>query len=145
MKRLFAIVVLIPFLLISCNKIQGKKSNEKAGALFQKNSWRVSEFYNEENDFSYLLSGYAFTFNTDGTVRAFKNGTEFMGNWKDTISIDSLNTEKESIKLNFPNIRPINDLNKNWEVAEKMTKFIHLKNLEREEAGYNHIFFKLNE
>ncbi|HRP90848.1 MAG TPA: hypothetical protein PKX92_12520 [Edaphocola sp.] len=146
MKKWRIILLLfVPLLWMACIKPKGKATNEKVSVLLQKNTWRVTEYYKEEVNFSNLLSGYAFTFLSDGSVKAFKNGNTFLGSWKDTISIDSFNVEHEAIKFEFQNSKPINELNKNWEVAEKRTKYIHLKNLEREHGGYNHVFFKLND
>jgi hypothetical protein len=145
MRKLLVITTLAMIGLSACKKVDGEPTEQEAGIIMQKDSWRMTGYYDDGVDKLVNFTGYAFYFNADGTVRAFRNGTEHMGTWATTqvYSIaDSVLTE--GLKLQFDNTRPVSFLNKSWEVIEKTTKKVHLRTQDVAKGPYDDVFFNIN-
>ncbi len=84
--------------------------------------WYVTYFfddYDETSDFS----GYAFTFNADGTALA-DNGTQTSGSWS-----TYTDSGVEKLDLNFGMMEPLEELMDDWEILSVSADLIELRDL----------------
>lgn len=143
MKKLIILALGAAFMAVGCQKVDGESTDKKAGEILQQKNWRMTGYYDDGNDKLVSFTGYSFTFNADGTVRAIRDGKELVGTWKDTTYTDTVNTSP-SLKLQFDNVRPFNSLNKNWIVFEKTTKTLHLRYQDFPKGPYDDVFLRIN-
>lgn len=131
---------------ISCSKVDGVTSSESADKLLQKQTWRITGFYDDGYDRTADFTGYAFTFSDNGTLTLHKNGIYYTGAWVMTTTTSTTDsTEVEAIRFEFEDTRPVIQLNKTWEVMSKTTKTVHLRYQDNPlEKVYDDIFFRIN-
>lgn len=145
MKKLLVLVTIALIGLNACKKVEGESTDQEAGVIMQKDSWRMTGYYDDGVDKLVNFTGYAFYFNADGTVRAFRNGTEHFGTWT-TTQVYALgdSTLVEGMKLQFENVRPVSFLNKTWEVISKTTKRVQLRTQDVAKGPFDDVFFNIN-
>lgn len=147
LKKVILIVATFGMLIgiNACKKVDGESTSEPVGKIMQKDTWRMTGYYDDGVDRLANFTGYAFTFNENGTVSAIKDGEVFNGSWAGT-QVFSLadSSQVEGFKFEFENKRPFNNLNKNWEVIEKTTKQVHLRVQDLAKGPYDDVFLRIN-
>lgn len=146
MKKIVAIALSAIFFATACSKVDGDATNDTAGVVMQKDTWRMTGYYDDGVDRLANFTGFAFTFKENGEVLAYRDGKEYLGAWQTTTTRSIADSsEVEGLKFTFDNVRPVNSLNKNWEVIQKTTKTVHLRFQDLpKEPIYDDIFLRIN-
>ncbi len=146
MKKILAIVFGFSLFASACSKVDGDSTNDVAGVVMQKQTWRMTGYYDDGVDRLASFTGYAFTFKENGEVLAVRDRESHTGTWRTTTTRSITDSsEVEGIEFSFDNVRPFNSINKNWEVISKTTKTIHLRYRDLpKEPVYDDIFLRIN-
>lgn len=84
-------------------------------------TWRISYYYEGDDDETSVYNGYVFTFNTNNTITITKNSSTFTGEWsfyeEDGVDILEIDFEDD----------PLDDLDDDWELLEFSSTLIQLK------------------
>ncbi|WP_143019317.1 hypothetical protein [Salinimicrobium catena] len=86
-------------------------------------NWTIEEYTTENGEFTEEYNGYTFSFNSNMDVKASNDETTVSGKW----NIESRDTNKLFLVLDFATSAPFEALNQKWEVTE-----IEVDNLELE-------------
>lgn len=76
--------------------------------------WTLAEFVDDDNDDSSNFSGFTFTFNADGTLKAEKaeNDEIHIANWFIELDFNTL-----ELNIEFPDVDPVDELSEDWLVV----------------------------
>ncbi len=119
------ILLFVSFLAFtSCSKDNEAPSTK---SIIQQGKWKIVLFNDNGAVETSNYSGYEFTFNTNGSVSAVKNGSTVTGNWNAGID-ESLN----KLTLNFPLLSPLTELNEQWTFLEKSYSVFKLEHINSE-------------
>lgn len=131
MKKVTVFALLGFGLLAGCAKKQTIKSVEND---MIEGSWKVTLFeedgVNETSDYS----GYTFTFNDDGTVKAV-GATTVNGNWSNYKDDDHVDFD-----LVLP--VPLDDLSDDWEITNNSSSILELKDVSGGDGSVDYLTFK---
>lgn len=111
----------------------------------QDGSWRVSQFSEDGQVETAHFAGYAFTFNTDGSLLASNQTNNYTGTWSlrdNNSSDDSVNDIDFNIFFNLTN--NFEDLNDDWDVISNSETKIELKDISGGNGGIDLLTFEKN-
>jgi hypothetical protein len=138
MKSLLSLAILFAcFVSISsCKEDDIIKSSEVAGVL-SVDQWKVSYFWDSDQNETGDFAGYAFTFTvtdpddapTAGLVVADNGSTEVVGTWQ-----SRNNGDVAKLVLGF-SLSPFDELSEDWEVTELTSTTIKLKHVRGGNGG----------
>ena len=102
---LFALKAAVILYFAACTSIDNYTTGKSASPIVTKGIWKIDLFNVSQNDKTSELSGYTFTFNSSGTLKANKNGVDVIGNWfeddiANRITIDLGTTDPALSKIN---------------------------------------------
>ena len=119
------ILLFVSFLAFtSCSKDNEAPSTK---SIIQQGKWKIVLFNDNGAVETSNYSGYEFTFNTNGSISAVKNGSTVTGNWNAGTD-ESLN----KLTLNFPLLSPLTELNEQWTFLEKSYSVFKLEHINSE-------------
>ena len=119
------ILLFVSFLAFtSCSKDNEAPSTK---SIIHQGKWKIVLFNDNGAVETSNYSGYEFTFNTNGSVSAVKNGSTVTGNWNAGTD-ESLN----KLTLNFPLLSPLTELNEQWTFLEKSYSVFKLEHINSE-------------
>lgn len=118
MKTTFAIFILAAF-LASCST----ESSAPVTDTITDNTWEITYFWDKDKDETYHFTSWEIEFQTDGTLLAKKTGTVISGTWSE----GSSSSGSEKIIMNFGTQEPFEELNDDWDVTDKSSTEIKLK------------------
>jgi hypothetical protein len=114
-KTLVPIFLLFAGTLFSCKKFVQQQEQNALVTVVTSGTWRVSRYLENDSDITNSFSGYAFKFNTDGTVNGINVDSVVNGTW-------SGNLAARTITSNFPTAgSPVNKLNAVWKITDSYT------------------------
>lgn len=120
MKALF-LSVLVAFTALSCERTATEDAT--ITQVTTSGTWKVSLFSERGNDETSDFAGYTFTFNTDGSLRAVRNGVTTTGTWSLANSSTQFNIDLgPKSDLN----KPLGELTDDWKVLSNTTTEIRL-------------------
>ena len=108
-------------------------------------TWRVTYYYDTDHEATSTFSGYNFTFAT-GNVLTASNGTNtYTGTW----SVTDSNSNDDSISdldfnIAFSAPAQFADLTDDWEITEKSTTVIKLRDISGGNGGTDYLTFTKN-
>jgi hypothetical protein len=128
MKKSDLLILAIPILIgvTSCSTDANSliPPNSSTTEIVQQGTWVITLYDDSGEDETGHFTGYTFTFDSTGTVTAVKNSISINGTW---ISLpDDCQTE---IYLDFGSASPLNELNDDWDIIEKSSVKIRLKDV----------------
>ena len=136
---------LIIFLFISVSTFSGCKKDDNSpssssitvlNSTIQQGNWKITNFNDSGNDETNHFTGYAFHFNSNGTVTATNSGSIENGTWG-SIQDDS----KLKLVLLFGAI-PFDDLNDDWHVIQQSSSIIKLEDVSGGGSGTDYLTFE---
>lgn len=136
MKKLFAIIIFLPF--ISCVENDNPTENIADTNSFleatQNERWVISKFVEEGRDLTTNYVGYTFLFAQDRKLSVENKSELSQGTWR--IQRDENIPE---LYLQFVNNRLLEELNEDWEIVEFSSTQISL--IEADDAGIDTLIF----
>jgi hypothetical protein len=116
----FSIAALM-LLAVSCSKNNSISSN--TAQVASSGTWRVSLFTDSGNDETSDFSGYSFTFSSNGTVTAIKNGVTKNGTWSVSSSSNKFNI---NLGPKDNSNSPLGELTDDWKILSSTATEIRL-------------------
>jgi hypothetical protein len=138
---LFCTVLVLLSLTPSCKKDDNSTSNTNSNlsSTIQQGTWKVTSYIDSGTDETNHYTGYAFQFNSNGTVVATKTGSTVNGTW-------SNGTDDSQVKLylDFGATNPFDELNDDWDVLEQSSTIIKLQDVSGGGSGTDYLTFEKN-
>ena len=138
---IFFVTAIISLALLSCEKDSNAKDDtgSTTSSIVSLGSWKITLFNDSGKDETSDFSGFAFTFNSNGSVTSVKNTNTVTGTWSTGID-DSQN----KLILNFGTTIPFDDLNEDWDILERTLVKIRLQHISGGNGGTDLLTFEKN-
>jgi len=112
-------ILLLSAVTFSCNKDDNNDTLPSTNVITT-GTWRVSHFYDNNDDHTSNFTGYTFAFNSDGSLTAISSTDTTIGTYN---FVDSQN----ELHISLGNNDPLNDLSESWVIITKTTTEMKLK------------------
>jgi hypothetical protein len=108
-------------------------------------TWRITYYYDTDTDETTNFTGYNFTFGANNVLTASNGTTTYSGAW----SVTDSNSNDDSISdldfnLAFSSPAEFLELSDDWEIIEKSTTVIKLKDVSGGNGGTDYLTFTKN-
>ncbi|MFK5983757.1 MAG: hypothetical protein QM499_12675 [Flavobacteriaceae bacterium] len=154
MKKIISILTIITliFTIISCstsddsvddNSSSGDNSTaSQIEDTAQSGTWRITYFYDTDHEETNNFTGYAFTFNNDGSLKVVNGSNTVSGTWSITSSSSSNNDHHFNIFFSSPN--DFENLSDDWEIISTSDTKIKLTDVSGGNGGTDFLTFEKN-
>jgi len=154
------IALIVSIGLMACSKDDNNAQNNDNGTsadrvitTAQSGSWRITYFFDTDEEETSNFAGYVFNFNTDGTLVATKGTTTVSGTW--SVMDDSSNSSSDDdgnstddddfiIFFNVPQSSDFEDLNDDWDIISVTANKIELIDVSGGNGGTDLLTFEKN-
>ena len=116
----------------------------------QSGQWQVTYYFDDTDETSDYV-GYVFTFSSDGTVVAEKDGTQVTGTWSVTVDVsdsmdDSPDDDSDDVDFNISFAAPADfaELTDDWDIMEYSDVLIRLIDISGGDGGTDYLTFEKN-
>lgn len=108
-------------------------------------TWRITYFMDSGTNKTNLFNGYAFTFNSNGSISAVNGLTSVNGSWSVTNS-DSTDDSPSDLDFNILFTTPVafEDLSDDWDVLEATNTKIKLVDVSGSNGETDYLTFEKN-
>lgn len=147
MKAFVSTMALFTLLgLVSCEKEDSSILTQipEISAAVSTGTWRITYYLDSGTDKTNLFSGYAFTFNSNGTLSALKAAETVTGTWSVSNSSDDDSPSDLDFNILFATPALFEDLSDDWDVMEAMTNKIKLIDISGGNGGTDYLTFEKN-
>ena len=147
-------------LFISCSSDDSDSNNnnspdngtsaDQVSANMESGNWRITYFFDTDQDETSDFAGWVFSFNSDGTLVASKNGETVEGTW--SVEDDSSNsssdddgnsTDDDDFNIFFPPASSdFEDLNDDWDIIRFSANKIELTDVSGGNGGTDFLTFE---
>jgi len=158
MKNLRILLLLITTVVFfACSKDDSNNSNNDSGnsadqirEIAQNGTWRISYFFDSDEDETSDFNGYSFTFGENGTLTATNGSTTVTGSW--SVLDDSSNSSSDddgnssddddfNIFFPVPESNDFEDLNDDWDIISVTATKIELTDVSGGNGGTDFLTF----
>lgn len=153
--------MLMILVLVACSKDESNNSSstddgnsaQQVTSIAQNGTWRITYFFDTDEDETSNFNGYEFSFNTDGTITAVKGNTMVSGTW--SVQDDSSNSSSDDdgnstddddflIFFSVPQSSDFDDLNDDWDIISVSANKIELTDVSGGNGGTDFLTFEKN-
>ena len=147
-------------LFISCSSDDSDSNNnspdngtsaDQVSANMESGNWRITYFFDTDQDETSDFAGWVFRFNSDGTLVASKNGDTVEGTW--SVEDDSSNSSSDddgnssddddfNIFFPVPASSDFEDLNDDWDIIRYSANKIELTDVSGGNGGTDFLTFE---
>ena len=151
MKRVInslAVFIMLGFSLSSCSEkdtntsditVEGIEQNLESG------TWRVTLFEDSGKDETNHFTGYAFTFEEDGTLTADDGMNQVQGTWRITNSHSDDDSPNDlDFNIFFDVSNDFEELNDDWDIISNTDMIIELIDISGGNGGTDYLTFERN-
>jgi len=162
MKKLIVtscIISCLVFLTIGCTKDsqndiiddQNINSAQIVTNTAQVGTWRISYFFDSDEDETSDFNGFVFTFNEDGSLSAVNGSTSVIGTWSveddsgnSSSDDDGNSTDDDDFNIFFPvpDTDKFDDLNDDWDIVSISSNRIELTDVSGGNGGIDFLTFE---
>lgn len=156
MQSMFAAALLVLALLTSCesseddtNTSANQVNTTELRSTAQAGQWQITYFFDTDSDETADFAGYVFTFASDGTVIAEKDGTQVPGSWSvtddsDDLTDDSPDDDSDDVDFNLSFVSPASfaELTDDWDILEYSDTRIKLIDVSGGNGGTDYLTFE---
>lgn len=139
-------LLVISMNLVSCqNEDDQSQPTNPLQTTVTSGDWKISSFLDSGKDETQHFSGFAFTFETNGTLKAKRQSESYSGTWEITDSNsfdDSPGTPDLVIFFNLTN--DFESLNEDWTIVSQTSSRIELKHVSGGNGGTDFLTFEKN-
>ncbi len=133
-------ILVLLMVMYACSDESIPLTNDAVINTMQSGTWRISYFNDNGTDETHHFTGYAFTFNTNGTVTAANGANTYNGTW--SVTTDS--SGKVKFNLAFAAPPAFEELTEDWEVVSRTSTRIELKHVSGGGGGTDFLTFLKN-
>lgn len=107
-------------------------------------TWKISYFFDNNSNKTSLFSGHTFTFGSNATLTANNGTTVYSGNWSVLQSklVDDNPANDLSFSISFSSPDHMSSLSNNWDVFERTTTRVILRDLNGGTGGIDYLTFE---
>ncbi|MEL6811711.1 MAG: hypothetical protein AAFP76_10280 [Bacteroidota bacterium] len=128
-------------------------SAQQVSNIAQSGTWRITYFWDTDEDETNNFTGYEFKFNSDGSLIATKGNTTVTGSW--SVVDDSSNSSTDddgnstddddfNILFNVPTTSDFDDLIDDWDIISVSNTKIELTDVSGGNGGTDFLTFEKN-
>ena len=155
MKKIISLITVFTliFATVSCSttddsSIDDSSSGDNSTAdqienTAQSGTWRITYFYDSDQDETTNFSGYIFTFNSDGSLKAINGSTTVSGAWSVTNS-NSSSSDEHHFNIIFSSPNNFEDLSDDWEIISTSNTIIKLTDVSGGNGSTDFLTFEKN-
>lgn len=142
MKKITFALFAVVLLFSSCKK-DNAVSVKNTENTISKGSWKATTFIEDGTDELTHLSGYVFTFEDNGTVKAVKSGVTTTGTW--SVGEESGDDSNSNIHLNINfTTDPLTEISDDWHVMSVTSSKIELEDVSGGNGGTDELILEKN-
>ncbi|WP_320814934.1 hypothetical protein [Flavobacterium sp.] len=149
-KIKFSLVMLFVFTTLSmCSNDDNPSSSTNNPTdvinIVNTGTWRVTYYYDTDHEETSSFNGYNFTFGANNVLTASSGTNNYTGTW----SVTDSNSNDDSISdldfnIAFSSPLQFEELTDDWEIIEKSTTMIKLKDVSGGNGGTDYLTFTKN-
>jgi hypothetical protein len=141
MKKLFLPLFILSIVFASCKKDDTDTviTTTNVTSTVTSGNWRVTYYFDSNQDETINFAGYSFVFNPNGTITAFKAPTVVTGTWA-----PGNDDSKVKLILNFLSPSNFSELSEDWQVIERTDTRIKLQHISGGNGGTDFLTFEKN-
>lgn len=137
-------VVVIGF-LASCSKDRRHHTQNNIEGYIQSGTWRVTKFIDSGTDETAHFTGYTFTFNSGGLLRATNGSKTYDGTWNINDTDDKRDCQEDlDFNINFSSPADFEDLSDDWHFMSHYENKIELTDMSGGHGGVDYLTFEKN-
>ena len=137
-------VVLIGF-LASFSKDRHRQTKNNIENYIQSGTWRITKFIDSGTDETAHFTGYTFSFNSGGLLRATNGSNTYDGTWSITDSNSKDDTQDDlDFNINFSAPADFEDLSDDWDFLSHYENRIELRDISGGNGGVDYLTFQKN-
>ncbi|WP_432412513.1 hypothetical protein [Rasiella sp. SM2506] len=158
-KKIAAVVILaLVSLTVACSKDDSNDNPEDNGnsadqvrEIATNGTWRISYFFDTDQDETSDFTGYIFTFGEDGKLTATKGSTTITGDWSvlddssnSSSDDDGNSSDDDDFNIFFPvsESSDFEDLNDDWDIVSVTANKIELTDVSGGNGGTDFLTFE---
>lgn len=136
----------ILIILFSCKKSPKANTVEGVTNLMDDGTWRVTEFVEDGEHETHHFSGYRFLFHNDHRLVATNGPNTYEGTWSvvDSNSNDDDSMDDLDFNIFFAAPDKFEDLSDDWDIIEKDSDRIRLRDISGGDGGTDYLTFERN-
>ncbi|XLS29161.1 hypothetical protein ACJD0Z_18440 [Flavobacteriaceae bacterium M23B6Z8] len=148
MKRILNQFVTVSLILglvvtVSCSSDDSGSTNsqniEAVIATAQSGSWRITSYVEDGVDETSDFSGYAFTFNSDGSLTAVNGAITVNGTW----SVDNDDSSNDiDFNIFFASPPDFEELTEDWDIVSRSNSRIQLRDVSGGDGSVDTLVFE---
>jgi hypothetical protein len=125
---------------------QSANNPEAVVNIVNNGTWRITYYYDTDTDETTSFTGYNFTFGANNVLTALNGTTTYTGAWSVTDSNSSNDDSISDLDFNIDFSSPAQflELSDDWEIIEKSTTVIKLKDVSGGNGGTDYLTFTKN-
>ncbi len=138
LSRISALILMvIGTISTSCSSNDDNQAAPSVSSSISQGTWKITYFVDSGTDETGNFSGYAFQFNSNGTVSATRGGTTVNGTWS-----DGNDNSRSKLVLNFGSTPEFDELNEDWDVTMQNSTVIKLQHVSGGNGGTDILYFE---
>ncbi len=150
-------IMFIALLIVGCSKDDSSNTNDDSSnsadqvqEIAQNGTWRISYFFDTDEDETSNFNGYSFTFGEDGVVTAINGNSTVTGDWSvqddngnSSTDDDGNSTDDDDFIIFFPvpESNDFEDLNDDWDIISVTANKIELTDVSGGNGGTDFLTF----
>ena len=152
-KMKFTLIIVLLFLITTASTCSNDDDNPSSSAnnsidvinIVNNGTWRITYYYDTDHEETSSFSGYNFTFGAGNTLTASNGTNNYTGTW----SITDSNTNDDSLSdldynIAISSTAQFEELTDEWEIMEKSSALIKLKDVSGGNGGTDYLTFTKN-
>jgi hypothetical protein len=152
-KIKFSLVIAILFVLTTSSMCSNDDDSPNQSAnnpadvinIVNNGTWRITYYYDTDHEETTSFNGYNFTFGASNVLTASNGTNNYSGTW----SVTDSNSNDDSISdldynIAFSSPAQFEELTDDWEIIEKSTTVIKLKDVSGGNGGTDYLTFTKN-
>ncbi|GHC49678.1 hypothetical protein [Ulvibacter litoralis] len=153
--KMMVFTLIVAAFIVACDSDDDSNPTDNAITVAQvtttasSGDWRITYFYDTDQDETGNYSGYSFTFNQDGTLVAVNESTTVTGTWSisdDSSSSDDDGNNSSDLDFNIFFAAPddFNELSDDWDIISVSENKIELIDVSGGNGGTDYLTFEKN-
>ncbi|MCZ8198209.1 MAG: hypothetical protein O9267_11440 [Flavobacterium sp.] len=152
-KIKFSLVIAMLFVLTTSSMCSNDDDNPNPTVnnpadvinILNNGTWRITFYYDTDQEETTNFNGYNFTFGASNALTASNGTNNYTGTW----SVTDINSNDDSISdldfnITFSSPSQFEELTDDWEIIEKSTTVIKLKDVSGGNGGTDYLTFTKN-
>jgi hypothetical protein len=113
--------------------------------IVNKGTWKITYYYDTDHEATSSFNGYNFTFGANNALTATNGTNNYTGTWSVTDSNSNDDSQSDlDFNIAFSSPAQFEELTDDWEIIEKSTTVIKLKDVSGGNGGTDYLTFTKN-